>query len=57
MDVRSIRVAKLERILRELMEIHALSPGEEPGELQAWLDLAISEARDQLAKVRLETVH
>jgi hypothetical protein len=57
MEVRSRRVEKLERILEELMEIHALSPGAQPYSFRVWLDLAITEARTQLEKVRMETIH
>lgn len=57
MEVRSRRVEKLERILKELMEIHALPDGAEPRQFRLWLDLAITETRTQLEKVRMETVH
>lgn len=57
MDIRTSHVEKLERILKELIEIHALSPGVQPQQFRAWLDLAITEARTQLEKVRMETVH
>lgn len=57
MEVRSRRVEKLERILKELMEIQALSPGVQPQQFRLWLDLAITETRTQLEKVRMATVH
>lgn len=57
MEVTSRRVEKLERILKELMEIHALSPGVQPQQFRAWLDLAITETRTQLEKVKMQTVH
>ncbi|WP_449111902.1 hypothetical protein [Rhizobium sp.] len=57
MDVTNSRVEKLEHILRELMEIHAASPGEQPLQFRLWLDLAISEARTQLERVRMATIH
>lgn len=57
MEATSRRVEKLERILKELMEIHALSPGVQPQQFRAWLDLAITETRTQLEKVKMQTVH
>jgi hypothetical protein len=57
MEIRLDRVQNLERILRELLEIHALAPASQGRQLHMWLDLAISEARSQLEKMRLETVH
>ena len=57
MELRSTRVEKLERILKELIEIHALSPGVQPQQFLAWLDLAITEARSQLEAMEMQTVH
>ena len=53
MEPRSRRIEKLEQILVELLEIHSLSPGGR----RAWLDLAITETRTQIEKIRAETVH
>lgn len=57
MQVRHNRIENLERILKELMEIHALAPGAQTCQFRIWLDLAISETRFQLEKMRIETVH
>ena len=57
MDVRHRRIENLERILRELLEIHALAPGAQAHQVRVWLDLAITETRSQIEKMRLETVH
>jgi hypothetical protein len=57
MDVRRRRIESLERILRELLEIDALTPGVQAQRFRAWLDLAIAETRAQIEKTRAETVH
>lgn len=57
MEFRDRRIENLERILRELLEIHALAPGAQPRPFLLWLDLAITETRTQLEKVRMETIH
>lgn len=51
------RIEKLERILKELLEIHELSPGAQPQQFRLWLDMAITETRTQLEKTRMQTVH
>ena len=57
MEVRHRRIENLEHILRELMEIHALAPGAQTYQFRMWLDLAITETRFQIEKMRIETVH
>lgn len=57
MEIRHGRIENLERILRELMEIHALAPGAQARQFRMWLDLAITETRFQIEKMRMETVH
>jgi len=57
MDVRDRRIENLERILRELVEIYALTPGARACQFRLWLDLAIKEARTQIEKIQTETVH
>ena len=57
MEIRRRRIENLERILRELMEIHALTPGAQAYQFRIWLDLAITETRFQIEKMRMETVH
>jgi hypothetical protein len=56
-EVRHSRIENLERILRELLEIHALAPGAQACQFRLWLDLAISETRSQIEKMRMETIH
>lgn len=57
MNVIDSRLDRLERILKELLEIHALSPTTPPPTLRTWLDLAIVETRSQIEKMRTGTVH
>jgi hypothetical protein len=57
MEVRSRRLEELERILKDLMAMLALSPCEHQKQLRLWIDLAILETRSQLEMVRTETVH
>lgn len=57
MEVGNKRVENLERILRELLEIHAQEPAMQARQFRTWLDLAITEARSQLERMRLGTVH
>ena len=57
MDVRSARIEKLERILEELLQINALAPAMRECQFQIWLNLAISETRSQIDRVRLRTIH
>lgn len=57
MNVIDSRLDRLERILKELLEIHALSPTTPPPTLRTWLDLAIVETRSQIEKMRTGTLH
>lgn len=57
METRDRRTENLERILRELLEIHALAPGAQACQFRTWLDLAIEETRTQIEKMQLSTVH
>lgn len=57
MEIRNGRVENLERILRELMEIHALAPGARARQFRMWLDMAIEETRTQIEKMQTGTVH
>ena len=57
MEVRHRRTESLERILRELLEIHALAPGAQAYQFRLWLDLAINETRAQIEKILRDTVH
>ena len=57
MEISHRRIENLERILRELMQIYALAPGAQPCQFRMWLDLAITETRFQIEKMRMETVH
>lgn len=57
MDVRHRRIESLERILRELLEIHALARGAQACRFRIWLDLAIEETRAQIEKTQVNTVH
>lgn len=57
METRDRRTENLERILRELLEIHALAPGAQARQFRTWLDLAIEETRTQIEKMQLNTVH
>ena len=57
MEARDSRVEKLERILRELMEIYALALTPQGDQFRMWLDLAILETWSQIEKIQLETVH
>jgi hypothetical protein len=56
MEVRN-SIEKLERILEELLQIHALAPVARECQFQLWLDLAISETRTQIDRARLRTIH
>jgi hypothetical protein len=57
METRSTRIENLERILRELIEIHALAPGAPACQFRMWLALAITETRFQIEKMRMGTIH
>jgi len=57
MEIRHRRIENLERILKELIEIHALAPGAQACQFRMWLDLAITETRFQIERMRMETVH
>jgi hypothetical protein len=57
MEVRDRRIGNLERILRELTEIHALAPGARACQFRMWLDLAIRETRTQIEKIQTATIH
>lgn len=57
MDVRNNNVEKLERILQDLLRINALAPVAEECQFQRWLDLAISETRTQIDRVKRKTLH
>lgn len=57
MEVNGRRIQKLERILRELMDIHSQPLGPRASHVHMWLDLAIQETRTQIEKMRIETIH
>lgn len=57
MEVRDRRIENLERILRELLQIHAMAPGGQANQFRIWLDLAIVETQSQIEKMRMDTVH
>ena len=57
MEIRHTRIENLERILRELMEIHAMALGAQAYQFRMWLDLAITETQFQIEKMRMETIH
>lgn len=57
MEVNDRRIQKLERILRELMDIHSQPLGPRASHVHMWLDLAIQETRTQIEKMRIETIH
>lgn len=57
MEIQDRRIQKLERILKDLMAIHAHPPGPQGDNVHLWLDLAIRETRTQIEKIRIESVH
>jgi hypothetical protein len=57
MATRSNRIENLERILRELIEIHSLASSTPACQFRMWLDLAITETRLQIERTRMGTVH
>lgn len=57
MEARDRHIENLERILRELMEIHALTLDARACKFRMWLDLAIKETRRQITRIHTETAH